>query len=196
MTDQQFEYRQFNLDLASVPRSPGYSPLATKAQISFLLQPMGDEAWEVTYVKRGRSLAEWVEAKRPPYGVPAPSSWEYIGFNMFGMPHPDWDHHTESRGWVKVPDIWFAYYFHEWWLYKRPDCWRGSDDGDIMAQLYAMGAHFGGGANLSFSDGRSNSEIGIEAAVRDILGLKCHLSEQVGCDVGTYTAVKRWLEKL
>ena len=192
MSDQHYEYRRFELDLNSVPHSHDYNPIFPKVQVQHVFQPLGNDAWEVMYIKKDyySSRRPWVEARRPPYGTPAPSSWEYTAFNVAGMPHPQWDEHIASRGWVRLPEVWFQYYFHEWWVYKRPDVWRGTDDGDIMSQFHARRIYFGGDDKLR----SSNKVITIENAVRSILEFKWQASEARAYDIGTYAAVKHWID--
>ena len=181
-----------------------------KRQIQYLLQPLGNEAWEITYVirenvtsvafgeeRRGgsRQEADWVEARRPPYGTPAPSSWEYTGFDEFEMPHPNWDEHIASRGWIMIPGVWYQYCWTKWSVYKRMDVWRGSDDGDILSQLYAFGAKYEGPC-LRFPEKGADYLISTGEAVGAVLDLKWRLSEQAGHDIGTYFAVKQWIASL
>jgi hypothetical protein len=196
LTDQQYEYQRFDLDLGSVPRSGiPQSELFMKRQAKYLLQPLGDDGWELTYVRRdGYPPAAWVEARRPRVATSPLGSWEYTVFNLALMPHPLWDEHIDSRGWTKVRDVWFEYYYHEWWVYKRTDIWRGSDDGDIASQLSLLGVDFLG-SDLRFPDKRDHL-IGFKEAVKAILDLKWRLSERAGHDIGTYSAVTHWVTNL
>src|SRR5689334_10797301 len=117
-----YEYRRFDL-----PKN-GYG--ADKETVHRLLQSIGDDAWEITYVgaESDRSYGghgglvfdptgnfhRWVDARRPPHGSPGPSSWEYMGFNLHAMPQPAWSEHLASRGWQKIRGAWYSYMIDNW----------------------------------------------------------------------------------
>jgi hypothetical protein len=192
-----YETRTFNVE----PNSYGPS----SHDIRKLLQPLGDEAWEITYVGSGRDRSDamfspfvmgggrWVEARRPPYGSPGPSSWEYTGFNTYGMPEPNWSAHLASRGWEKVPGKWFSYIGEDWYVFKRTDVWRGTDDGDIHAQLRGLGFDVDRDSYLTLP-GKTDGEWvkPLRQIVGEILDTKWQLSAEAGHDVGTARAVEHW----
>jgi hypothetical protein len=191
MTMADYEYRRFDLPPNAAP---------SKEAIQSLLQPIGDDAWEITYIGAarrdrghgggivfvpydlsGNPILRWVDARRPPYGTPGPSSWEYTGFNMNGMPNPAWSEHLASRGWQNVVGTWYSYYRDDWHVYKRTDVWRGTDDGDIPELLKNLGFDLYSGA--------------LRPIVAEILDTKRRLSAQAGYDVGTQHAVESWRSK-
>jgi hypothetical protein len=190
---EQYEYHRFELN-----GQPTFGRGAIKQQ----LQPLGDDGWEIMQVGQIRHMGSlfpsghWVEARRPPYGTPAPRSWEYTGFNVWGMPAPDWDNHIASRGWTKVFDPWLDYYFQSWYVFKRPDTWRGTDDGDILHQLQEAGAHMGGSPTIYLPWRPDGWQRTVEDTIREILKVKWDLSVQAGHDVETHAAVQHWLARL
>jgi hypothetical protein len=174
-----------------------------KDSISRALQPFGEDAWEITYVGMTRDLEYqrnvlWVDARRPFYGSPGPSSWEYTGFNVFRMPKPAWYDHLASRGWQQVPDAWYSYYPEEWYVFKRTDVWRGTDDGDIRALLRGLGfnqldrTHPTSAMRLPWRSDDPNSGKSLYQMVTEILDAKWQLSVEAGYDVGTQRAVESW----
>jgi hypothetical protein len=195
MTDD-YETRTFTLNLGSDGPS--------SHDIREVLQPLGDEAWEITYIGMGRDRSNatygpynvgggrWVEARRPPYGSPGPSSWEYTGYNIYGMPEPNWSAHLASRGWEKVPGKWYSYTWEEWHVFKRTDAWRGTDDGDIHAQLRRLG--FVVGARILILPGSTDDkwQKPLGQFIEEILKAKWQLSAEAGHDVGTARAVEHW----
>ncbi len=197
---EQYEYQRFNLD----PNTGlGAWSRVRKKGVQHYLQPLGDEGWEVVWIGGHTwavgqgipgSCATWVEARKRCDGAQIPNSWEYTGINVWGMPNPDWDHHIASRGWKRVQEAWFDYYFQEWFVYKRPDKWRGTDDGDILGQLEIAGAQLSNtSVSLSWQPGGWQSAI--HDTVKQILQIKWELSEQAGNDVGTHAALQHWLAK-
>jgi hypothetical protein len=195
--NDNYEYRDFGLP----PNAPG----PDKHAISRLLQPLGDDAWELISVEAKREfdrgltfgpwtlsdnpLHRWVKARRPHYGTPGPRSWEYTAFNIYGMPSPSWYDHMTSRGWQMVQREWYSYAEDNWYVFKRTDVWRGTDDGDVLELLK------GRGFNLRASmvwpdDGRWRKPI--NDVVREILETKWQLSVEAGYDVGTVCAVESW----
>lgn len=192
------DYETRTFDLGSKGGSSSYN-------IRSLLQPLGDEAWEITYVGSGRdrsgetfgpfvtSGGRWVEARRPRYGAPGPSSWEYTGFNTYGMPEPNWSAHLASRGWEKVPGKWYSYFMEDWYVFKRTDVWRGTDDGDIHQQLSRLGFALNAGtlyAPRELTDRKWQKSL--LQVVNEILDTKWQLSAEAGHDVGTARAVEHW----
>jgi hypothetical protein len=185
--DDNYEYRDFGLP----PNASGPS----KDTIRSLLQPLGDDAWEIMSVQAKREfdrggmtfgpwsmhdnpLHRWVTARRPSYGTPGPSSWEYTGLNVSGMPRPNWYDHIASRGWQQVEGTWYSYFQDDWYVFKRTDEWRGTDDGDIGGAL----------TNLGFN----LRAAGATKMVTEILDTKWQLSMEAGHDVGTQHAVDVW----
>jgi hypothetical protein len=196
MTDD-YETRTFTLEPI------GGSP--SSYDIRRFLQPLGDEAWEITYVGSGRDRSDetfgpfvtsggrWVEARRPRYGSPGPSSWEYTGFNTYDMPEPNWSAHLASCGWEKVSGIWYSYHMVDWHVFKRTDVWRGTDDGDIHRQLLRLGFAVNAGslyAPRELADRKWQKPL--RQVVKEILDAKWQLSAEAGHDVGTARAVEHW----
>lgn len=185
--NDNYECRDFGLP----PNASGPS----KDAIRSLLQPLGDDAWEIMRVEAKREfdrggmkflpmslndnpLHRWVKARRPHFGNPGPSSWEYTGFNISRMPKPGWYDHIASRGWQMIEDAWYSYFQDDWYVFKRTGDWRGTDDGDILGAL----------VNLGFNE-RAHD---IPVMVREILDTKWQLSAEAGYDVGTQHAVESW----
>jgi len=210
---EQYEYRRFDLNRGSFPggdEAPYNSSHVRQRQIvAHYLQPLGDEGWEIIYIanNNAKTLASWVEAQRPLSEASAHSSWEYAVFNLCGMPQPEWDNHIASCGWEKILDHWFRYDYnynhHEWCVYKRPDMWRSTDDGDILCQLEALQANLGQIRNRIADHvlgpaGRTRGGAGdaptiTKELVRQILRTKWELSVETGHNVGTSTATQHWL---
>lgn len=183
-----YDYRRFDL-----PRG-GYG--ASKQAVQRLLQPIGDDAWEITYISAGPGRffspagdpGRWVDARRPPYGTPAPSSWEYTGFNTHAMPDPAWSEHLASRGWQRVPEVWYSYMADVWYVFKRTSDWRGTDDGEICTLLESRGLNTRDVMRL----GRRGWKKPLNQVVSEILETKWQLSVEAGHDVGTQRAVENW----
>jgi hypothetical protein len=189
--EDNYQYYRFDL--------PGNAYGPSKETVYSLLQPIGDEAWEITYVgaERDRSqggmlfgphsgLQRWVDARRPPYGSPGPSTWEYTGFNINAMPEPGWSEHLASRGWQRIRGIWYSYMHDEWYVFKRTDTWRGTDDGDIRGLLESRGMN----TYAALSPGHQKKSL--DRIVSEILDTKWQLSVEAGYDVGTQRAVESW----
>jgi len=178
--EDDYEYRYFYPQL---PRG-----LSRKEAIRRALQPIGDDAWEITQVSHAGDPGDYGRrafARRPHYGTPGPSSWEYAEFDTYRMPHPNWDEHIASRGWQKIPGVWYQYIDVVTYLYKRTDVWRGTDDGDIMELLSDHGDRLWYHAE----DPRET----VRRIVKEILDAKWQLSVEAGYDVGTQRAVESWL---
>jgi hypothetical protein len=197
-----YEHRRFDLP----PNAAGPS----KEAIHHLLQPIGDDAWEITYVGAARDfsggptfvpaaldnnpLRRWIDARRPSYGTPGPSSWEYTGFNIHAMPEPSWSEHLASRGWQKVPGEWYSYHTDNWYVFKRTDVWRGTDDGDIAELLNNLGFNLGAVVRLRLP--WRPDDLGwrksLDQMVQEILDTKWQLSMEAEYDVGIQRAVESW----
>jgi hypothetical protein len=112
------------------------------------------------------------------------------------MPEPDWSNHLASRGWSRIEGPWYDYFIDLWYVFKRPDVWRGTDDGDILNQLET---------GFGVERVRYDWDIGLPwrpdtwknrgQIVREILQVKWELSSQAGHDVGTHRAVEHWVSQ-
>jgi hypothetical protein len=199
--NDNYEYRDFGLP----PNAPG----PDKHTISRLLQPLGDDAWEIISVEAKREfdrggltfgpwnesdnpLHRWVKARRPHYGTPGPRSWEYTGFNINGMPSPSWYDHMTSRGWQMMQKEWYSYAEDNWYVFKRTDVWRGTDDGDVLELLKERGFNRYGTMLKLPGQPFDGSRRPINDIVREILETKWQLSAEAGYDVGTVRAVESW----
>ena len=200
--NDNYEYRDFGLP----PNASGPSKDAVRS----LLQPLGDDAWEIMKVEAKREfdrggvtfqpmamhdnpLHRWVKARRPHYGSPGPSSWEYSGFNINGMPSPGWYEHMASRGWEIVHNAWYSYSQDDWYVFKRTDEWRGTDDGDIRQELDNLGFNLRAqGITLPWRPDDEGWHKSIPQMVTEILDVKWNLSVEAGYDVGTQRAVDSW----
>jgi hypothetical protein len=195
-----YETRTFTVDLS--PHLP------SSWRIREVLQPLGDEAWEITYVGSGFDRSDrsgvgmfspyetgggrWVEARRPPYGSLGPSSWEYTGYNIHGA-GSNWSAHLASRGWERVPGKWYSYMGEQWYVFKRTDVWRGTDDGDIHAQLARLGFAVNRGGPLTLPGSTDGQWVKpLWQVIEEILDTKWQLSAEAGQDVGTARAVEHW----
>jgi hypothetical protein len=188
--NDNYEYRDFPLSQGTWPG---------KDAIIRLLQPLGEDAWEITSVEAKREFGpherwlKWVNARRPHYGTPGPRSWEYTGFNISDMPQP-WYDHIASRGWQMVEGAWYSYFMDEWYVFKRTDVWRGTDDGDILEWLEKLGfsRHLRMMQRLPW---RRDDERWCKCPsqmITEILNTKWQLSAEAGYDVGTARAVESW----
>jgi hypothetical protein len=196
-----YQYKKFDLP----PNASGRS----RDAIRDLFRPIGDDAWEVTSVSSalefnntglkffpgtlyGNPLHRWVEARRPHYGTPGPSSWEYTAMNISGMPKPVWYDHLDSCGWQEVPGEWYSYGEDRWRIFKRTDAWRNTDDGDIRNMLEYSGFNLYGTIRLPWRPDDPGWQKRLEKVVEEILDVKWRLSSEAGHNIGTWPAVEAW----
>ncbi len=141
------------------------------------LIPLGLEGWEVFEVNSPRMSAVRLRLRRPNNG-PA-QRWEYAVFDESRMPHPEWDDHLSACGWkwFRLEEYGYGPMFR--YLCKRSDSYTGTDDGDVVGRLNALGY--------------SLPYVNTTNQVRDLLRLKWLESEKRHTNIGTWQAARLWI---
>lgn len=139
------------------------------------LQNLGDEGWEAIEAKPliGGSIEFMFRRPADPSYRP---SWEYHLFRDIGANALSWKNHLSSCGWTNIVNVRFYSYSAD--IAMRPERWRGTDDGDILARAQDLGYSLFWGAT---------------ANIEQILSIKWTESEKRGYNIGTYEAVRHWL---
>jgi hypothetical protein len=147
------------------------------------LKRLGEEGWDLANVT---SEAQGFSARlsfRGATGSSAPP-WEYAIFTAESMPHPDWRNHLESCGWTGYPislSVGRPYPSARFYITKRSAEWRGTDAGDLVARLEALGYQLAPHSR--------------EARVREFLQFKWVESEKAGRNLGTRAAARLWVAR-
>ncbi|MCC6590688.1 MAG: hypothetical protein IT168_28615 [Bryobacterales bacterium] len=95
------------------------------------------------------------------------------------MPHPDWDDHLAGCGWSWFQLEEYGYGRMVMYLCKRPESLSGTDDGDSVSRLKALG--------YVLPPQETTDQ------VRDLLRLKWVESEKRGANIGTWEAARLWV---
>lgn len=151
-----------------------------------ILRDRGNEGWEACYFVPSRTYSQTtIELRRPRHN--SAQRWEHKFFSLRGTPDPAFANHLESCGWQLVngkyePTVDMVR------LYKREEKWMGTDDGDVIERLRDLNAYS--------SDSQRNwwKEEGL-SAISEILAIKWNESCNEGRNIGTYEAVKRWIDR-
>jgi hypothetical protein len=151
----------------------------------YVTEKFGDR-WEVTYVYGGADpYVLKAEARRPQDPNLGVRRWEYKIFPEAQVAPDSWHGHISSCGWTRIGG--------DLELFKRPEAWIGTDDGDILYQLEVAGlrvsASYGMGSIMLPWGGTTSTP----QVIGDVLTRKWLSSEKMGHRMETYEAVQQWL---
>ena len=145
-----------------------------------MLQSFGNEGWEL---ERGPDRIDYNKVFLNLRRSNRQSAWEYHIFDTKPMPD-SWPDHLGSCGWVKILPAYQDYGGYESCIFKRTSNWFGTDDGDVIKQLVING--------WTINKQPYSSEM--KEVVSKVLEYKWIYSEREGNNIGTYRAVKVFIE--